>query len=130
MSILFRKCVIAAAVAALVGCSAADKSHEPQQSAPTAATSAEPKIPADKVEVRLLVSKAALPATLTTEPSAKDQAARTTITGKDLAVLEGAIRGKGLGSVGPKCFRVCETQCFGAGESQTCVPRCHIECID
>ena len=116
--------------ATLVGCSAAEKRSEQQQSAPNAATSKEARIPADKVEVRFLVAKATLPASLTQEPSAKDGVARTEIIGKDLAALEGAIRGKGIGSVGPKCFRVCETQCFGAGENQTCVPRCHIECID
>ena len=115
--------------ATLAGCSAAEKRSE-QQSAPTSTISKEARIPADKVEVRFLLAKAALPASLTQEPSAKDRVARTEITGKDLAVLEGAIRGKGIGSVGPKCFRVCETQCFGAGENQTCVPRCRIECID
>jgi hypothetical protein len=116
---------------ALINCSAADKGGEQQQSTPGAATSAAPRIDPDKVEVRFQIAKASLPATLTAEPSAKDQAARTPITGKDLAALSGVIKDRvPIGTVGPKCFRVCETQCFGAGESQTCVPRCHIECID
>jgi hypothetical protein len=116
---------------ALINCSAANKDRDQQQSTSGAATDAAPKIDPDKIEVRFQIAKASLPATLTAGPLAKDQAARTPIMGKDLAALAGAIKDRvPIGTVGPKCFRVCETQCFGIGENQTCVPQCHIECID
>lgn len=122
---------------ALAGCSAGDKANEQQQAAPaapaapSAPTSTASNIDPDKVEVRFQIAKASLPATLTAEPSAKDLATRREIVGKDLAAVVGALKVPGPGTIGgPKCFKVCENQCFGIGDSQTCVPQCHIECID
>ena len=116
---------------ALISCSGRDKANQKEQSAPGAATATAPTLDPNMFEIRFQVAKGSLPAMLTAEPSAKDLAARTEIVGKDLAAVAGVI---GIqipkGGVGPKCFRVCENQCFGAGENQTCVPRCHIECID
>lgn len=128
-----RTFILLGMTAVLASCSAAEERHEQQQSAPAAATTPAAQIPADKVEVRFLIAKASLPATLTAEPSAKDQAVtRTPVVGKDLAALSDALRGRvPIGSLGgPKCFKVCENNCFGIGENQTCVPQCHIECID